>query len=103
MEVGEDDNFGQEQDHCLSYTEEVVDSLSPEGVKKMSVLLIVYLEVEVPIEKWQELSPDQIVQSSRKMLKTRDDAVTQAVRNLHMTLDKSHEKGRRRGTVRDRT
>jgi chromosome segregation ATPase len=49
----------------------------------------------VPIEKCQELVPDQIVQSARKMLKTRDDAVAQAMRNLHMSLDKSHEKGRR--------
>jgi hypothetical protein len=49
----------------------------------------------VSIEKWQELAPDQIVQSARKMLKSRDDAVAQTVRNLRMTLDKSHEKGRR--------
>jgi hypothetical protein len=40
MEVGEDDNFGQEQDHWLSYAEEVMDRLPPEGVKQMAVLLI---------------------------------------------------------------
>jgi hypothetical protein len=51
MEVGEDDNFGQEQDRWLSYAEEVVDRLAPEGVKQMAVLLIAYLEVEVPTEK----------------------------------------------------
>ncbi len=95
MEVGEDDNFVQEQDHCLSYVEEVVDRFPPEEVKQMVVLLIAYIESDVPIEKWQELVPDQIVQSARKMLKARDDAVVQTVRNLHMTLDKSHEKGRR--------
>jgi hypothetical protein len=95
MEVGEDGNFGQEQDRWLSYAEEVVDRLPPEGVKQMTVLLITYLETEVPIERWQELAPDQIVQSTRKMLKVRDDSVTQAVRNLRMALDKSHEKGRR--------
>jgi hypothetical protein len=61
----------------------------------MAVLLIAYLETEVPIEKWQELAPDQIVQSTRKMLKARDDVVDQSVRNLRMALDKSHEKGRR--------
>ncbi len=69
--------------------------LPPEGVKKMTVLLIVYLEAEVSIEKWQELTSDQIVQSDRKMFKTRDDAVVQSVRNLRMALDKSQEKGRR--------
>jgi hypothetical protein len=72
-----------------------VDRLPPEGVKQMAVLLITYLETEVPIEKWQELAPDQIVRSARKMLKAREDAVAQAVRNLRMDLDKSHEKGRR--------
>ncbi len=61
----------------------------------MAVLLIAYLEAEVPIERWQELAPDQIVQSARKMLKAWDDAVAQVVRNLRMALDKSHEKGRR--------
>jgi hypothetical protein len=61
----------------------------------MTVLLIVYLEAEVSIEKWQELTSDQIVQSDRKMFKTRDDAVVQSVRNLRMALDKSQEKGRR--------
>jgi hypothetical protein len=60
-----------------------------------NILLIAYLETEVPIEKWQELAPDQIIRSTRKMLKARDDAVAQAVRNLRMALDKSHEKGRR--------
>jgi hypothetical protein len=95
MEVGEDGNFGQEQDRWLSYAEEVVDRLPPEGVKQMAVLLIAYLEAEVPIGRWQELAPDQIVQSARKMLKARDDVVAQAVRNLRMALDKSHEKGRR--------
>ncbi len=43
--------------------------LPPEGVKQMTVLLIAYLEAEVPIEKWQELAPDQIVQSARKCLR----------------------------------
>jgi hypothetical protein len=95
MEVGEDVNFGQEQDRWLSYVEEFVDRLAPEGVKQMAFLLITYLEAEVSIEKWKELAPDQIVQSVRKMLKARDDAVAQAVRNLHMVLDKSHEEGRR--------
>jgi hypothetical protein len=94
MEVGEDGNFGQEQDRCLSHVEEVVDRLPPEGVKQMAVLLITYLDAEEPIEKWQELAPDQIVQSARKMLKVWDDAVAQTVRNLRMALDKSHEKGR---------
>jgi hypothetical protein len=61
----------------------------------MAVLLIAYLEAELPIERWKELAPDQIVQSARKMLKARDDAVAQAVRNLLMALEKSHEKGRR--------
>ncbi len=76
MEVGKDGNFGQEQDRWLSYAEEVVDRLTPEGVKQMTVLLITYLETEVSIERWQELAPDQIVQSTRKMLKVRDDSVT---------------------------
>ncbi len=71
-----------------------MDRLPPEGVKEMTVLLITYLETEVPIEKWQELAPDQIVQSARKMLKARDDVVAQSMRNLRMALDKSHEKGR---------
>jgi hypothetical protein len=93
MEVGEDDNFGQEQDRWLSYVEEVVDRILPEGVKEMKVLLIEYLETEVTIDKWQELTPDQIVQSVRKMFKVRDDAVDQTVRNLLMDLNKSHEKG----------
>jgi hypothetical protein len=41
MEVGEDGNFGQVQDRWLSYAEEVVDRLPPEGVKQIVVLFII--------------------------------------------------------------
>ena len=96
MEVGEDGSFSEEQDRLLSYADEVVDGLPPEGVKQMAVLLIGYLAAEVPIEKWQELAaPRQIVQYARRILKARDDVVAQAVENLRVALDKSHEKSRR--------
>ena len=62
MQVGEDGNFSPEGDRLLSDSEAVVDRLPPEGVKQMTVLLITYLAAEVPIEKWQELVPRQIVQ-----------------------------------------
>jgi len=97
--VEEDGNSRPQEDRLPSLpyrdAETVVDKLTPEAVKQMAVLLITYLAGEVPVERWRELEPRRTVLYDNRMLKTRDDAVAQAVENLRASLDKTHEKNRR--------
>jgi hypothetical protein len=90
--VEEGDDLRQEEGRELSYADVVLERFSAEQVKGVAKLLIKYVKDEVPIEKWEEQSPERTVYLLRTMLKIRDQVTAEGIQTHRMTLDKQYRK-----------